>query len=80
MFFKRIISFFMKIYTQTYEEKITYANMCLKRLKKVVYLLAGFLKAPKKKKTSIKYVDESFLFTSNQLSSCIFFNRRKICG
>ena len=54
--------------------------MCLKRLKKVVYSPVGFLKGPMRKKTSIKYVDENYLFTSNQLSSCIVFNRRKISG
>ena len=52
--------------------------MCLKRLKKVVYSPAGFLKEPRRKKTSIKDVDENYLFTSNQLFSCIFFKRMKI--
>ena len=70
MLFKRIISFFMKIYAQTYEEKSTQADMCLKRLKKV-YSLVGFLKASKRRKTSIKYLDESYLFTSSPLSLCI---------
>ena len=32
--------------------------------KKVVYSPVGFLKAPRRKKTSIKYLDESYLFTS----------------
>ena len=64
MLFKRIISCFMKIYTQTYEEKSTLADICLKRLKKVVYSPVGFLKASRRKKTSIKYLDESYLFTS----------------
>ena len=54
----------MKIYTQTYEEKSTLADICLKRLKKVVYSPVGFLKASRRKKTSIKYLDESYLFTS----------------
>ena len=48
--------------------------------KKVVYSPVGFLKAPRRKKTSIKYLDESYLFTSSQLSLCIFFKRTKISG
>ena len=51
--------------------------MCLKRLKKSRLFTRGLLKASRRKKTSMKYLDESYLFTSSQLSSSIFLSVTK---
>ena len=46
--------------------------MCLKHLKsQVIYSSVGFLKEPKRKKTSIKYLNESYSLHHELLSLCI---------
>ena len=59
--------------------KSTQADMCLKYLRKELFIyLYAFLKAFKTKKVSVqKYLDESYLLHHEPLFLCVFYTRIK---